>query len=144
MTHPNREDLSVVAVLEALASPVRLRILERLAAGEALTCSTVLPDVPPSSASHHWRVLREAGVLFARREGRIILHTLRRDDLDGRFPGLLDAVLMAARDIDPHGGDRVHSAARQSSPTSGPNGPAAGSGHRHHAERVEHPARRAR
>ncbi len=112
MTHPGREELSVVAVLEALASPVRLRILERLAAGEALTCSTVLPDVPPSSASHHWRVLREAGVLYAQREGRIILHTLRRDDLDGRFPGLLDAVLAATRGFDPHGADRVHAAAQ--------------------------------
>lgn len=97
MTHPSRDELSVVAVLEALASPVRLRILERLAAGEALTCGSVLPDVPASSASHHWRVLREAGVLFARREGRVVLHTLRRDDLDDRFPGLLDAVLAAAR-----------------------------------------------
>ncbi|MEU7755849.1 TetR/AcrR family transcriptional regulator C-terminal domain-containing protein [Micromonospora sp. NPDC049171] len=50
----------------------------------------VRADVPASSATHHWRVLRESGVLFARRQGRVI-----RDDLDARFPGLLDAVLAA-------------------------------------------------
>lgn len=121
MIHPSREDLSVVNVLEALASPVRLRILERLSAGEELTCSTVLPEVPPSSASHHWRVLREAGVLLARREGRIVLHTLRREDLDGRFPGLLDAVLTAARGLDTRGDHLVHTAADYPHP--GPNPP---------------------
>jgi DNA-binding transcriptional ArsR family regulator len=95
LTHPTRDQLRLDAVLDALASPVRLRIVRRLAHGADLTCGTVLPDVPPSSASHHWRVLREGGVLLARRDGRIIRHTLRRDDLDTRFPGLLDAVLAA-------------------------------------------------
>lgn len=98
LTHPAREDLRIEAVLDALANPTRLKIVERLAGGEALTCSTVLPEVSPSTASRHWQVLREAGVLWARREGRIILHSLRRDDLDARFPGLLDSVLAAVRD----------------------------------------------
>ncbi|MFI6232661.1 ArsR/SmtB family transcription factor [Micromonospora sp. NPDC050784] len=96
--HPGREDLRIDSVLEALANPIRLRIVKRLAGGEELTCSTTLPDVSPSTASHHWRVLREGGVLWARREGRIILHTLRREDLDARFPGLLDSVLAAVDD----------------------------------------------
>lgn len=95
LTHPAADQLRLEAVLDALASPVRLRIVGRLAEGAELTCGTVLPDVAPSSASHHWRVLRESGVLFARREGRVIVHSLRRDDLDDRFPGLLDAVLGA-------------------------------------------------
>lgn len=95
LDHPDRAQLRVESVLEALSHPLRLQILRRLASGEELTCGTVLPDVAPSSASHHWRVLRESGVLFARRDGRVILHTLRRDDLDARFPGLLDAVLAA-------------------------------------------------
>ena len=95
LAHPPRDHLRLEAVLDALASPVRLRIVGRLAQGAELTCGTVLPDVPPSSASHHWRVLRESGVLLARRDGRVIVHSLRRDDLDDRFPGLLDAVLAA-------------------------------------------------
>jgi DNA-binding transcriptional ArsR family regulator len=97
LTHPRRDELRIEAVLDAMANPIRLRIIERLAAGEELTCSTVLPEVTPSTASRHWHVLREAGILFARRDGRIILHHLRRDDLDARFPGLLDSVLRAVR-----------------------------------------------
>ena len=103
LSHPDRSQLRIGPVLEALASPVRLRIVRRLAAGEELTCGTVLPDVPASSASHHWRVLREGGILHARREGRIILHTLRREDLDARFPGLLDVVLTALDAEQDHG-----------------------------------------
>ncbi|WP_406058394.1 ArsR/SmtB family transcription factor [Micromonospora sp. NBC_00860] len=95
LTHPDRDQLRLEGVLDALANPVRLQIIQRLAEGEELTCGTVLPDVPASSATHHWRVLRESGVLFARRQGRVIVHSLRRDDLDARFPGLLDAVLAA-------------------------------------------------
>ncbi|MFJ9034884.1 ArsR/SmtB family transcription factor [Streptomyces sp. NPDC102274] len=103
LTHPRCDELCIEAVLGAMANPIRLRIIERLANGEELTCSTVLPEVSPSTASRHWQVLREAGVLFARREGRIILHHLRRDDLDARFPGLLDSVLRAVRTTpDPH------------------------------------------
>ncbi|MGK5550119.1 ArsR/SmtB family transcription factor [Actinomadura kijaniata] len=95
LLHPTRDQFRIEAVLEALAHPVRLRIVQRLADGEELTCGTVLPDVPRPAASHHWRVLRESGILFARKEGRTILHTLRRQDLDARFPGLLDSVLRA-------------------------------------------------
>lgn len=82
-------------VLEALANPIRLRIVHRLAAGEELTCGTTLPEVSKSTASHHWRVLREGGVLFQRRVGRTVLMSLRREDLDARFPGLLASVLAA-------------------------------------------------
>ncbi|WP_440066164.1 ArsR/SmtB family transcription factor [Streptosporangium sp. OZ121] len=96
--HPAREDLRLDAVLEALAHPLRLRIVGRLADGEELTCSTTLPDVNASTASRHWRVLREGGILWARREGRIITHTLRREDLDARFPGLIDTVIAAVDD----------------------------------------------
>ncbi|MFF5187379.1 ArsR/SmtB family transcription factor [Streptomyces sp. NPDC000345] len=101
LTHPSRAELRIEAVLDAMANPTRLKIIERLAGGEELTCSTTLPDVSPSTASRHWHVLREAGLLRARREGRIILHSLRREDLDSRFPGLLDSVLAAVRHAPP-------------------------------------------
>ncbi len=48
-----------------------------------------------STASHHFRVLRAAGVIHMRPEGTLYVNSLRRGDLDARFPGLLDAVLRA-------------------------------------------------
>jgi DNA-binding transcriptional ArsR family regulator len=51
--------------------------------------------VSKSTCTHHFRVLREAGVISQRAEGTSRLNTLRREDLDARFPGLLDAILDA-------------------------------------------------
>ncbi|PJJ73607.1 DNA-binding transcriptional ArsR family regulator [Diaminobutyricimonas aerilata] len=96
LTHPEVDRIRLDHVLAALGNPVRLGVIARLAAGEHLNCTTALPDVPKSSASHHWRVLRESGLLHQQREGRFITMTLRRRELDERFPGLLDAVLTAA------------------------------------------------
>lgn len=91
--HPDREALRIEAVLAALDHPVRLRAVRRLGAGEEMTCQEILPDVTKSSASYHWRVLRENGVVEQRREGRHLHLRLRRADLDERFPGVLDAVI---------------------------------------------------
>lgn len=79
-------------VLVALDNPVRLRVVRTLAAGEEMSCQEILPDMTKSSASHHWRVLRENGIVEQRREGRYLYLRLRRADLDSRFPGVLDAV----------------------------------------------------
>jgi DNA-binding transcriptional ArsR family regulator len=100
MPVPRRDELELVAVLQALSDPVRLEIVKALAAvddGE-LACNEMPLPVTKSTASHHFRVLREAGVLEVRAEGTRRLHTLRRADLDARFPGLLDTVLHAARE----------------------------------------------
>ena len=91
--HPNREALRIEDVLAAFDHPVRLRVVRELAASGEMTCGEILPDVPKSSASHHWNVLREGGVVEQRREGRRVYLRLRRVDLDSRFPGVLDAVV---------------------------------------------------
>lgn len=93
---PLAEELELPTVLHALANPTRLTIVSRLAAGEVMTCSTVLPEIPKSTASHHWRVLREAGVLHASKRGREVVHYLRSDDLEAQFPGLLGTIVAAA------------------------------------------------
>ncbi|MET8874598.1 metalloregulator ArsR/SmtB family transcription factor [Nocardia sp. NPDC004604] len=96
LPHPDRAQLRLDDVLAAMGHPLRLRIVRALASGEERSCGTVLPDgseVPKSSASHHWRVLREGGVVRQRREGRYLLVSLRREDLEARFPGLLDVVV---------------------------------------------------
>jgi DNA-binding transcriptional ArsR family regulator len=96
LAHPELEELELPAVLHALSDPMRLRIVESLASGEARTCKSFELPVTKSTCTHHFRVLREAGVIRQRLEGTTRLNTLRRDELDRRFPGLLDAVLRGA------------------------------------------------
>jgi DNA-binding transcriptional ArsR family regulator len=95
---PRREDLRLEAVLQALGDPVRLSIVRTLEASEDARrpCGTFDLPVTKSTASHHFRVLREAGVISQRIAGRERLTELRRDDLAARFPGLLDSIVKAA------------------------------------------------
>ncbi len=96
---PRREDIRLESVLQALSDPARLSIVRTLGdtPGSERSCGAFGLTVSKSTASHHFRVLREAGVVHQRVEGRMRLTKLRRDDLDARFPGLLDSVLAAGR-----------------------------------------------
>ena len=96
IAHPAREQLELAAVLHALSDPIRLRIVVGLARGDARSCRSFELPVTKSTCTHHFRVLRDAGVIHQRQEGTARLNTLRRDDLDARFPGLLDTILTAA------------------------------------------------
>ncbi|MFG1941412.1 ArsR/SmtB family transcription factor [Nonomuraea sp. NPDC048826] len=98
LPHPAVEDLELTEVLRALADPVRLEAVTLLAAAGELTCGGLGGElsVHKSTASHHFRTLRESGLVITRQEGRQKFIRLRRDDLDARFPGLLDSVLSAA------------------------------------------------
>lgn len=93
LDHPATEALRIEDVLAALNHPARLHVVRTLAGTDELTCQAVLPDMTKSSASHHWRMLRECGIVEQRREGRYLYMKLRKADLDRRFPGLLDAVI---------------------------------------------------
>ena len=94
--HPATEDLELPAVLHALSDPHRLEIVRKLAADpDPRPCGTFGLDVSKSTLTHHFRVLREAGVIEQSRQGTTKLTSLRREDLDRRFPGLLEAVLEA-------------------------------------------------
>ena len=93
---PAREDIELGAVLHALSDPIRLKIVTALdSRSEACPTGSFEVPVSKSTCTHHFRVLREAGVIRQRPEGTARLNTLRRDDLDARFPGLLDAILDA-------------------------------------------------
>ena len=94
--HPARDDLDLASVLHALSDPVRLEIVAGLADGAELACGSFDVGVTKSTCTHHFRVLREAGLIRQRQQGTMRLNSLRRDDLEARFPGLLGTILKAA------------------------------------------------
>lgn len=97
IVHPGCEELELGAVLHALSDPVRLRIVAELAKSEAeFTCGSFALPVTKSTCTHHFKVLREAGLIQQRQQGTTRLNRLRRDDLESRFPGLLATILRAA------------------------------------------------
>ncbi len=96
---PHQKDLLLTAVLYALSDEVRLGIARQLADRGEQPCGVFEVDRPKSSLSHHFRVLRESGVVSTRRAGTVLMNTLRRDDLEVRFPGLLEAVLEEKKSV---------------------------------------------
>ncbi|MER5268441.1 metalloregulator ArsR/SmtB family transcription factor [Actinosynnema sp. NPDC002837] len=98
LPHPERDEIRIASVLHALADPVRLRIVRALATHEeGLSCGVLPLGVTASTLTHHVRTLREAGVVRVRPQGTSRISSLRREDLDALFPGLLDGVLAARR-----------------------------------------------
>jgi DNA-binding transcriptional ArsR family regulator len=94
LAHPERHELELAAVLHALSDPMRLRIVRELAVkGGERTCSSFNLPIVKSTCTHHFKVLREAGLIRQRAVGTKRVSSLRREDLDVRFPGLLDAVV---------------------------------------------------
>ncbi|GGS53334.1 ArsR/SmtB family transcription factor [Streptomyces violaceus] len=97
LPHPERDEIRLEDVLHALSDPMRLRIVRELAAGSGeLSCSHFDLPVTKSTTTHHFRVLRESGVIRQVYRGTAKMNGLRRDDLERLFPGLLDALLDAA------------------------------------------------
>ena len=95
--HPASDQIELPAVLHALSDPQRLQIVRLLSAQDGpVPCGSIELDVTKSTATHHFRVLREAGVIHQVPTGTTKLTTLRRADLGARFPGLLDAILAAS------------------------------------------------
>lgn len=95
--HPDREQIELPNVLDALSDPTRLAIITQIAREGEVRCSTFLDIASKTNLSYHFAKLREAGVTRTRVEGTSHFMTLRREDLDRRFPGLLDSILAAAK-----------------------------------------------
>ncbi|TIM06695.1 MAG: helix-turn-helix transcriptional regulator, partial [Mesorhizobium sp.] len=100
LPHPNTDQISLPIVLGVLGDPTRLAIVRYLASkqGVPLNCSQFLDFGSKTNLSYHLAKLREAGVTRAEVVGTNRMITLRRADLDARFPGLLDSVIAAAGD----------------------------------------------
>lgn len=98
--HPSIEDVRLEAVLHALSDPVRVAIFKEIAgAACAQTCQTFSSvgarTIPKSSLSQHFKVLREAGLIRSERHGVELHNTSRCAEIEGRFPGLIPAILNA-------------------------------------------------
>jgi DNA-binding transcriptional ArsR family regulator len=112
--HPAADDVTVEGILHALSDPVRVEILARLAGVDcAQTCTSVIgdcaKDVPKSTVSQHFKVLREAGLIHSERKGVELRNTSRIPEIERRFPGLLPAILAA------HKAQRARSQSRRKS-----------------------------
>jgi DNA-binding transcriptional ArsR family regulator len=96
LPHPARDEIRIEMVLHALADPIRLQFVRELARiGTPIACGVVDLPISKSTRTHHLRILREAGVTHVVPEGTARITSLRREDLDALYPGLLDGIIAA-------------------------------------------------
>lgn len=100
LVHPSIEDVSVEAILHALADPVRVAIYARIIGSQfPQSCSSLMTvtavAVPKSTLSQHFKVLREAGLIHSERRGVEMQNASRCAEVESRFPGLITAVMSA-------------------------------------------------
>jgi len=94
--HPTIEQVELTDIMYALADPTRLEIIALLAkAGKKLTCGEINLNRPKSSMSHHFKILRGAGLVQTLIEGTEHMNSLRLDEIEQKYPGVLSAVLKA-------------------------------------------------
>jgi DNA-binding transcriptional ArsR family regulator len=98
LQHPAFEDISIAAILYALSDPVRAAIVRELSKSpEGMNCTEMNQrlgmSLAKSTCSQHYRILREAGVIFSTRKGVELFSRVRTQELSKRFPGLLRAIL---------------------------------------------------
>jgi DNA-binding transcriptional ArsR family regulator len=88
-------DVELHVVMQAMSDPCRLAIVRQLlqSKGRALACNEVDLDVTKATRSHHFEVLRTAGIIFTEMEGTKCMTSVRRAELNKRFPGLLKLIV---------------------------------------------------
>lgn len=96
LVHPSRDDITLAGVLGALADPMRLRIVKGLMGRDGcMSCTEAAPcpEMAKSTLSHHFRVLRDAGLIQTTKRGVEHRNAVREDDINARFPMLLPTIL---------------------------------------------------
>lgn len=91
--HPSREDLVLSTVLYALSDPIRLSVVRDIRQNGEQACNSFTVPIAKSTLSHHLRALREAGIVRTRIQGTQRFISLRAEDLEVRFPGVLSTIL---------------------------------------------------
>jgi DNA-binding transcriptional ArsR family regulator len=92
LEQPAIEAVELAGILQALSDPARLEIVRALDSDGERQCGTFDLGLTKATRSHHFKVLREAGLTYTRVEGTARFVTLRREEIDRKFPGLLDVV----------------------------------------------------
>jgi DNA-binding transcriptional ArsR family regulator len=100
LSHPSIKDVTVEAILHALSDPVRVAIFARIVASNcSQNCSNFLKvsekDIPKSTLSQHFKILRDAGLILGERRGVEMQNSSRCAEIDARFPGLISAIIQA-------------------------------------------------
>lgn len=100
LPEPSVDSFDLTTILSALADPTRRTLMAALyQESGSLDCSVLAEhtelDLSAPTISHHYRILREAGLTRTVADGRRRIVRVRREDMEKRFPGLLDAVLTA-------------------------------------------------
>jgi DNA-binding transcriptional ArsR family regulator len=93
-SHPAQQDITLDGVLYALSDPIRRAIMLKLLGCEGMSCSkAACTQISPSTISFHYKILRESGLVYSEKKGVEVINSVRGDDVESRFPGLLEAVL---------------------------------------------------
>lgn len=96
--HPTIDQVELIEILYALADPTRLEIVVLLAkAGRKLTCGELDLNRPKSSMSHHFKILRSAGLVETLIDGTEHMNSLRLEEIEQKYPGVLKSVLKATQ-----------------------------------------------
>lgn len=95
--HPELEDVTLPMVMQALSDPCRIEILRALMGAGELACGDIPLKQSKATVSHHFAVLRDAGLILTRNEGTRCLNMVREEELEQRFPGLLGLVSASAK-----------------------------------------------
>jgi DNA-binding transcriptional ArsR family regulator len=99
MGQPGLHEIRLEEVLSALGDSTRLRIVRRLLSEGETSCKSLCGEAPKSTISHHFRVLRESGVTNTRIVGTQRLVSVREEELEWKFPGLLRIVQEDSEDL---------------------------------------------
>lgn len=92
-THPATEEITLDGLLYALSDPIRRDIVRKLISCDKLSCAGACDNLAPSTISFHHKILRESGLIRSEKVGVSVINTLRQEDIESRFPGLLQTIL---------------------------------------------------
>lgn len=98
MKIPKIEDIEITDIMYALSDPARVEIIRLISESKkALTCGELRLDRPKSSMSHHFKILRDSGIVSTEIEGKEHYNSLRIKELEEKFPGVLKAILKSIK-----------------------------------------------